>query len=157
MEDKQQIINDNGIWAVQHTLNKVSKNIVHTEKNADEISALIGNHIQISKRERNKIGGGYIHFFGDFIIELRKGLENLINGGDKVNLLLDCDAKNEFYLGFTKKVYGFDGYTVNAGEGEILGTYHFVDGLSGVRQELRTPTSYEVALLNRLSNAKRKN
>jgi len=141
MEDKQQIINDNGIWAVQHTLNKVSKNIVHTEKNADEISALIGNHIQISKRERNKIGGGYIHFFGDFIIELRKGLENLINGGDKVNLLLDCDAKNEFY----------------AGEGEILGTYHFVDGLSGVRQELRTPTSYEVALLNRLSNAKRKN
>jgi len=136
-------------------INNISKDILHTEKSPDEISAIMGNHIEASKRGRGKkISGFYVDRIGDFIIELRKKLENLVSGGDEVNVMLDCDKENELHLGFSHKIYGFGGYTLDSKNGELLVDYKFSDGLSGVKQLTRSPTSYEVALFRQLSKHK---
>jgi len=157
---EKEIINDRGIWVIEHTLDGISKKILHTTKTPIEITSLVEDYMNsvdnqgICNGTVNMINGHpEISVKENFLPKLKKGLENTVRGVGETKVFMDIDGANEFSLLFEKQFCGFKGYTVYAKKNEILITYGFYDGSNFSHRRIdRSPSEQEISLLNQLSN-----
>jgi len=157
---EKEIINDRGIWVIEHTLDGISKKILHTTKTPTEITSLVEDYM--NSVDNKGIYNGTINMINghtetlvkeNFIPKLKKGLENTVRGEGGTEVFMDMDGAKEFHLLFEKQFCGFEGYTLYAEKNELLITYGFHDGSRFSHRRIdRSPSEQEISLLNQLSN-----